>query len=92
MSTSNPDSYVIFYSTVSDSYLIIRNPIFTDNYGNTKEKINLSECINQSLQIDYIGIPSISEEKRAKCLQVRLLIIHVSFGSRKSCVFQNEIV
>ena len=42
---------LMFYSTVSDSYLIIRNPIFTDNYGNTKEKINLSECINQSLQI-----------------------------------------
>ena len=52
---------------------------------NTKEKINLSECINQSLQIGFIGIPSISEEKRSKCLQVRLLIIHVSFGSRKSC-------
>ena len=37
---------LMFYSTVSDSYLIIRNPIFTDNYGNTKEKINFSECIN----------------------------------------------
>ena len=37
---------LMFYSTVSDSYLIVRNPIFTDNYGNTKEKINFSECIN----------------------------------------------
>ena len=37
---------LMFFSTVSDSYLIVRNPIFTDNYGNTKEKINFSECIN----------------------------------------------